>query len=179
MIFISAGHHNADPGAVANGLQENNLTKDVRNLIVQNLDPQNTIQDKDFETNTQYQRRIKPGSGSVVFDIHFNAGSGTASGTECYVNSADAKNKDSLSYKMADEICKAASKILGIPNRGVKADNQSQHSRIGILNLGSGISVLWEVAFITSTNDIQQFSQKKAALTKEVASILKKYDALK
>ena len=179
MIFISAGHHNTDPGAVANGYIERDLTKDSRNIIIQDLDLKNVIQDKDFETNVQYQRRIKPGSGSVVFDIHFNSGSPTAGGTECYVNAKDFADKNSLSYKMADEISKTTSKILGIRNRGVKADNQSQHSRIGILNLGSGISVLWEFCFISSVIDIQNFIQKKNEVLKEVAIILKKYDALK
>lgn len=179
MIFISAGHHNTDPGAVLNGLQENNLTKDVRNLIVKNLHLQSIIQDKDFETNSQYQRRIKPGSGSVVFDIHFNSGSPTAGGTECYVNTKDFADKNSLSFKMASEICARTSEILGIRNRGVKPDNKSQHSRIGILNLGSGISVLWEVCFISSILDMQNYALKKNILSKEIASILEKYDALK
>ena len=179
MIFISAGHHNTDPGAVANGYIERDLTKDARNLIIPSLDLKNVIQDKDFETNSQYQRRIKPGSGSVVFDIHFNSGGPTAGGTECYVNAKDFADKNSLSYKMADEISKATSRILGIRNRGVKADNQSQHSRIGILNLGSGISVLWEICFISSVIDMQNYIQKKSELLKEVAAILEKYDALK
>ncbi len=179
MIFISAGHHNSDPGAVANGYIERDLTKEARNLIVLNLDKKNLIQDKDFETNSQYQGRIKPGSGSVVFDIHFNSGSPTAGGTECYVNQKDFADKNSLSYKMATEICKVTSQILGIRNRGVKADNQSQHSKIGILNLGSGISVLWEICFISSVIDMLNYMQKKNELLKEIATILKKYDAFR
>ncbi|RMZ58951.1 N-acetylmuramoyl-L-alanine amidase [Chryseobacterium nematophagum] len=178
MIFISAGHHKNDPGAVANGYIERDLTKEARNIIVQNLDLKNVIQDKDFETNSQYQRRIKPGSGSIVFDIHFNSGSPTATGTECYVNQKDFLNKNSLSYKMADEICKLTSKILGIRNRGVKSDNQSQHSRIGILNLGSGISVLWEICFISSVLDMEKYIQKKKEVLREISNVLEKYDAL-
>lgn len=179
MIYVSAGHHNADPGAVANGFKENELTKDVRSLIVKNLDAKNVIQDKDSETNAMYQNRIKPGTGSVVFDIHFNAGPITASGVECFVNTSDFSNKNSLSYRLAEEICLVTSKILGIKNRGVKTENQSQHSRIGILNLKSGISVLWEVAFISSVTDMSQFKSKKNVLSKEIASLLTKYDALK
>ncbi|RMZ60082.1 N-acetylmuramoyl-L-alanine amidase [Chryseobacterium nematophagum] len=175
MIFISAGHHKNDPGAIANGYIERDLTKEARNIIVQNLDLKNVIQDKDFETNSQYQRRIKPGSGSIVFDIHFNSGSPTAGGTECYVNRKDFADKNSLSYKMADEICKLTSKILGIRNRGVKPDNQGQHSRIGILNLGSGVSVLWEICFISSVLDMQNYVLKKNELLREVSTILKRH----
>lgn len=179
MIFISAGHHNADPGAVSNGHIERDLTKEARDTIVQDLNAKDVIQDKDYETNTQYQKRIKPGSGSVVFDIHLNAGSPTAGGTECYVNAKDFANKKSLSYLMADEICRTTAEVLGIRNRGVKADNQSQHSRIGILNLNAGISVLWEICFISSVLDMQNFTLKKKELYKKIAVILKKYDALR
>jgi len=178
-IFPSAGHHNADSGAVAQGYKEADLTKDARNLIAVNSKAEDLILDKDWETNRQYQSRIKPGSGSVVFDIHFNAGSHTATGTECYVNKADFANKNSLSYKMAAEVCEVAAKILGVGNRGVKPENNSQHSRIGILNLGAGISVLWEICFITSPIDMPKYIQKKQELMKAVSTILKKYDDMK
>jgi len=179
MIFLSAGHHNADPGAVANGYIERELTKEARDTIKQDLNPAEVILDKDYETNSQYQSRIKPGSGSVVFDTHFNAGHPTAGGTECYVNAKDFENKNSLSYLMADEISRTTSEVLGIRNRGVKPDNQSQHSRIGILNLGAGVSVLWEICFLSSVLDMQNLTLKKKELYKKIALIIKKYDALK
>lgn len=179
MIFLSAGHHNTDPGAVSGKFIERDLTKESRFLISQYIDKSQLILDKDFETNTQYQGRIKPGSGSVVFDIHFNAGSPTSTGTECYVKKSDFANKNSMSYKMADEICKATSEILGIKNRGVKSESQSQHSRIGILNKSAGCSVLWEICFISSVLDMSAYTFKKAELSHKIADILVKYDALK
>lgn len=179
MIYLSAGHHNSDSGAVANGYKESDLTKEVRNLTVKNLDPKTIIQDKDSENNSQYQSRIKPGSGSVVFDIHFNSGQSIATGVECFVNASDFMDKNSLSFKLASEVCEITTKTLGIKNRGVKVEGASQHSRIGILNLKAGISVLWEVAFISNVSDMAQFNTKKEQLTKEIASLLKKYDAMK
>lgn len=179
MIFISAGHHNADSGAVSGKFIERDLTKESRELISAYIDKSQVIKDKDFETNTQYQSRIKPGSGSVVFDIHFNAGSPTATGTECYVNKADFANKNSLSYKMAEEICKVTSEILGIKNRGVKSEQNSQHSRLGILNKKAGCSVLWEIAFISSVLDMSAYTFKKAELSRKIADILVKFDAIK
>ena len=179
MIYLSAGHHDKDSGAVSGKFIERDLTKESRFLIESNLPSNQVIKDKDFETNTQYQSRIKPASGSVLFDIHFNAGSPTATGTECYVNKVDFANKNSLSYKMADEICKVTSEILGIKNRGVKSEASSQHPRIGILNLKAGVSVLWEICFISSALDMAKYTQFKAKLNKEVALILLKYDAIK
>lgn len=178
-IFPSAGHHNADSGAVSNGYKENELTKEARNIIAVNSNAEDLIMDKDWETNSQYQRRIKPGSGSVVFDIHFNAGSPTAGGTECYVNTHDFSDKNSMSFRMASEVCDFTSKTLGIKNRGVKSEGNSQHSRLGILNLGAGCSVLWEICFITSVLDMQQYQSKKEELLKGIAKILKKYDDMK
>lgn len=179
MIFLSAGHHDKDPGAVSGKFVERDLTKEMRGLIDGHLDQKQVIKDKDFETNSQYQSRIKPGSGSVLFDIHFNSASPTATGTECFVNKKDFADKNSLSYKMAAEISKATSDILGIKDRGVKSESQSQHPRIGVLNLGSGISVLWEICFISSVLDMQKYTLCKKELSEKVASILKKYDALR
>lgn len=179
MIFLSAGHHDKDPGAVSGNYIERDLTKESRSLIEVNLDPKQVIKDKDFETNSQYQVRIKPGSGSVVFDIHFNAGSPTATGTECYVNKKDFSDKNSFSYKMAAEICSVTAQVLGIPDRGVKSEASSQHPRIGVLNLGSGISVLWEICFISNPLNMQNYTMHKKTLNQKIAEILKKYDALK
>jgi N-acetylmuramoyl-L-alanine amidase len=179
MIYLSAGHHDKDPGAVSGKYIERNLTKQSRELIGFHLFQNQVIKDKDFENNSQYQSRIKPGNGSVVFDIHFNSGTPTATGTECYVNKADFSNKDSLSYKMSAEICKVTSTILGIKNRGVKSEASSQHPRIGILNLKAGISVLWEICFISSVLDMDKYTLYTEKLNKEIALILLKYDALK
>lgn len=179
MIYLSAGHHDKDLGAVSGSFVERDLTKEMRGLIEFNLPPSQLVKDKDFETNSIYQSRIKPGSGSVVLDIHFNSGSPTATGTECFVNKKDFADKNSLSYKMAAEISKATSELLGISNRGVKSEDQSQHSRIGILNLNSGVSVLWEICFISNPLNMQKYTQYKKDLSKKIAEILLKYDALK
>lgn len=175
--FISAGHNDQDPGAVSGGNKEADITKLIRNAIALNSRSSEIILDKDFETNRQYQGRIKPGNGSVVFDIHLNAAAkNTTSGIECFVNKRDFANKNSLSFKMADRFCREYSAILGIPNRGVKGEGSSQHSKIGILNLGAGISVLCEVDFITSTSAVQNIINHKDQLGKVGAKILQEFD---
>ena len=80
---------------------------------------------------------------------------------------------------MSAEICKVTSTILGIKNRGVKSEASSQHPRIGILNLKAGISVLWEICFISSVLDMDKYTLYTEKLNKEIALILLKYDALK
>lgn len=181
MIFISAGHHNADPGAVSNGRKEAVETKrirdDVRTHLVKNK--YRSVVDKDSETNLQYWGRIKPGSGSVILDIHFNAGPATATGVEVFVNKADFANKNSLSYKMADELSKVISSVLGIKNRGVKSEQVSQHKKLGILNRGAGISNLVEICFITNKEDMLAYDKNFSKMNEEIAKVLMKYEDLK
>ena len=175
--FISAGHNDQDPGAVSGGHKEADITKVIRGAIASHAKSTEIILDKDFETNGQYQGRIKPGAGSVIFDIHLDAAAAqSVSGVGCFVNRNDFLNKKSLSYRMADEFCKKYSEILGIPNRGVKCESSSQHSKIGILNLGAGISVLCEVDFITSPAAVQNIISHKDQLGKVGAEILQRYD---
>lgn len=179
--FPIAGHSDKDPGAVYNGRREADETKKARDLFTRFFPKGKTevITDNDWETNRQVQNRLKPGAGSVILDIHFNAGSPTAGGTECLVNKKDFANKNSMSYKMADEICKATSEILGVRNRGVKCESSTRHGRLGILNLGAGCSVLWEICFISSVLDMQQWDLKQKELMKRIAEIVQKYDDLK
>lgn len=176
--FPFAGHSDKDPGAVHNGRKEAEETKKARDLFIEYFPKgrSEVIPDKDWETNRQVQTRIQAGDGSVIFDIHFNAGSPTAGGTECLVNRKDFANKNSMSYRMADEISKVTSEILGIRNRGVKCESSTRHGRLGVLNLGAGCSVLWEVCFISSVLDMQKWDLKKNELMKKVAEIVQKYD---
>ena len=107
-------------------------------------------------------------------DIHFNAGSPAASGTECFIaNDASAHSKE-----MAKEICNTASSVMGIKNRGVKTEGQSQHNKIGILHQGAGTAVLWEICFISNQDDMVKYDQNRGKLAKEIAKICKKYDDL-
>lgn len=176
--FISAGHNDSDPGAVANGYQENELTKELRNLILKNGNAKEIIIDRDSESNREYQNRIKPGAGSVVLDIHFDAGPEKVSGVTAFVNEKDFQNKDSLSYKFGVRLTDFISRVLGSPNRGVKSERVSQHKKLGILNLGAGCSVLIEVEFITNAPGMANYNSKKEILAKGVTEISQRFDDL-
>lgn len=178
VVFPSAGHHDKDPGAVYHGIKESDKTKEFRNLVSKYLKLRNHphIMDKDSETNAQYQSRIKPGSGSVLLDTHFNASSNVnATGTEMIV----ANNASKESIAMATELAQCTAKILGIANRGVKTEAQTARGKIGILNLGSGIAVLAELCFLSNFSDMQKYELHKYALACFYADILIKYDNLK
>ena len=176
--FISAGHNDSDPGAVANGYQENELTKELRNLILKNGNAKEIIIDRDSESNREYQNRIKPGAGSVVLDIHFDAGPEKVSGVSAYVNDKDFQNKESLSYKFGVHLTDFVSRTLGSPNRGVKSERVSQHKKLGILNLGAGCAVLLEVEFITNASAMANYEAKKEILAKGIAELAQQFDDL-
>lgn len=177
VVYPSAGHHDKDPGAVANGWKEADLTKELRNLMIAefNLRNHKIIVDQDWETNSQYQKRIKPGSGSVIMDLHFNASSNDKStGVEVIVNNNASKH----SVDLATEICERLSNIMKIPNRGVKTEKQTARGRIGILNLKAGISVLVEVCFMNNPNDLRAYLNNKEAVACALVDLAIKYDDL-
>lgn len=176
-VFPSAGHHDKDPGAIANGYKEAELTKELRNLITDEFKKANHsfITDYDWETNRQYQNRIKPGPNSVVLDIHFNAVSNkNISGTEAFISSKANVHSEGF----ASDLVHVTSYLLKIPNRGVKRENESQHNRIGILNTKAGIACLYEVCFMSNPDDMKKYQDNKVQLAKAIADISMKYDNL-
>lgn len=173
VVFPSAGHHNNDPGAVYNGIKEADKTKELRDLISKFLGNHKHVTDKDWETNRQYQNRIKPGSGSVLADHHFDASTNTsASGVGVFV----ANNANPNSKAMAQEVVDGLSEIMGLPNRGVRTESQSGRGRIGILHLGAGIAILVEVCFISNPYDMAKYEVNKEKVAKFLADVYKKWD---
>lgn len=173
MIFLSAGHDLKDPGAVANGVKENELTMELRDLTHAALkrNRASVSIDKDDETLAQYLRRIKPGTGSVVCEIHFNAGQETANGIEVLVPDRSTTHERAL----AAEICMAGVDIIGLRNRGVKDETQSHRGRLGLMR-EEGMNVLIEVCFITNTLDLARYQENKRKFAAKLAYILQKYD---
>lgn len=177
MIYVFAGHHNKDSGAVGNGLKEADLTKIVRDLVysrLKELQPKIFVsKDDDNDTLSQVISKIKNKiqSGDVILDIHYNSGTSTATGIECLVsNNAGQKSKD-----IAKDICDITSTITGLKNRGVKKESDSLRGKLGILNL-KGSAVIWEVGFISNKSDLDAINKHLHWICDEVARILIKYN---
>ena len=177
MIFLSAGHHNKDAGAVANGFKESELTKELRDLIASEIKRigGSVMLDNDNETLSEYIRRIKPGSGSVVCEVHFNASSSpNASGVEClHASGAGATSKN-----LSNEIASAVSNSLCITNRGAKSEAESARGRLAILRTNAGIACLPEICFITNKNDMESYQAKKSQVAVCIAHLLVRYDSM-
>jgi len=176
-VFLSAGHTlsgpNHDPGAVRGDYIEANLTAELRDLIAEHLTEKGVrvITDRDAETLAQYIARIKPGSGSVVCDLHFNAVTDPqANGTECFVPD----RSTGAEREAAAELC-AAGQVISLRNRGVKTPSQSRRGRLAILD-EQGLNLLLEVAFLSNADDMKKYQEGKECYAKMVAAILKRYD---
>lgn len=173
-IILDAGHHANDPGAVHNGTTEYEVMRRFREKLSARLSKRNHsfISDKDWETNRQFQNRIRPilKTGDITLSFHLNSSaSGKATGVETFIS----RNAGSDSKAAAKELVDGLADIMKIPNRGVKVESQSQHSSIGILNL-RGSAVLIEFGFIQT--DLKVFIENEEKILDLVERIAIKYD---
>ena len=156
-IFITAGHHNADSGAVANGFKENEEAIKDRNLLkkaVHFISPstQVIIDDDNDKLSTVIRKVNEVGSrNDILLDIHYNSASVIATGVEAFINGKD----DPENRRIAGRIVELSSKMLSLPNRGVKLESNSQHPRLGILHTVVRRSILLERGFINNANDME------------------------
>jgi N-acetylmuramoyl-L-alanine amidase len=135
------------------------------------------ITDNDIETLAQYLKRIQPGDGSVVCEIHFNASaSPSATGTETIIPYRHTKEE----FALARELSAAINKHTGLLLRGDKGVITERDSHRGSLGLmrEEGMNALIEVAFISNQNDLRVYRQNKDNIAREIAAVLIKYDAL-
>lgn len=185
-IIISAGHTNVpgkDRGAMGNGYVEGALTVEFRDLIVQAIKCIDHKAKVIIDSNANalshsitYFRDLVD-KDSIVVDIHWNASTPRATGTETFVPSNPSQDELALANDISEQI----SKTLQIPKRGqfrgihgVKSESESHHGRLGWMKI-IGINVLIEVCFITNVDDMQKYEDNKVQLSKEIAQIL--YDA--
>lgn len=178
-IYLTAGHHNNDPGAVANGYKENTLNIELRDMIaecIRTLSPATKLcLDDDKDTLSQVIKKVseKATAKDIWLEIHFDsAANNSATGsTSLVANSAMEKSK-----LLADDLASATATILEIKNRGVKSEKDSHRGRLAMLHT-KAISVLLEVAFVSNKLDMELYESWKHWLSDEIARILIKYAA--
>jgi N-acetylmuramoyl-L-alanine amidase len=176
-IFISAGHSNVlgkDRGASGNGFIEGILTVEQRNLIVKELKKLGAkviIDDNDsILSQTMAFFRNKTTKNCILVDLHWNASSPQATGTEVLVPASPTKFENDL----ATDLSKTISTILNIKNRGVKTELQSARKSLGWMRL-TGENILIETCFISNKKDMDSYQKNKEELAKQIASILFNY----
>ena len=147
-ICIDAGHGGSDPGAIANGMRESDITFEV-SIILKGL-----LEQAGFNVIlTRTEAFINPGingrfqfanvNGADYFvSIHVNAGGGTGAETFYYTG----KNDSAFARTVND----AYASTMGLRNRGLKHDTQTHVGSLGVLRHTTMPAILLELAFIDS-----------------------------
>lgn len=168
-IYIEAGHNLNDPGAVTSGVKERDLTinfkKDLKYFLEKALSKYSKVKvyfDNDSwtlgQTIANFKKTIT--STDVLLSIHFNSATNKkATGSECFISDYASQNSRTL----ADQLTKANSTVLGVVNRGVKTESESNRGRLGILNM-KGVSVLSEPIFMSNPNELENYFRDNGAL---------------
>lgn len=125
-IFIDPGHGGNDPGAVANGLREKDLTltisKRIKAYLDNNYSGHNTRLSRTGDTTMSLSQRTNAANnwGADYFlSVHINAGGGT--GYEDYIYSGGVSSKTaSIRNTIHAEVVK---QISNVRNRGKKRAN--------------------------------------------------------
>lgn len=176
-IFILAGHTpkgiHPDPGAVANGFREADLTLELRDKIADKLRGKGckVYEDDDSLRLAEVLADVKSTEKDIVCDIHFNAGPETATGIEVLIPARSTEDERDLARKL----CSILSSIMKIRNRGVKSESDGQHKSLGVMR-ESGINVLIEMCFITNKTDMLAYKTNIEKVADEIMYLLIEYD---
>lgn len=164
-ILLIAGHGDGDPGAVGNGYNEADLTREVATLLKAELDAYADVDIADTKKNW-YKHIIKQKNSfnfkayDYVLEIHFNSNTNkSANGTEIYVTRIE------KSHGVETNIVDGVSNI-GFYNRGVKCTNFDLIYHIKKQGVSSA---LVEMCFISNKNDIDLYQAKKKDIAKAMA----------
>ena len=175
MIYLLAGHTpkgiNQDPGAVANGFREADLTMELRDMVADRLRSMGyeVYEDDDTHRLQQVLNGIDSNESDIVFDIHFNAGGGT--GVECIVP----ERSTELERDLANKVNVMLSNMLRIKNRGVKGEQLTARKRIAVMR-ENGINCLLETCFIDNKTDMTQYQLRKTEVATELALLIAEFE---
>lgn len=159
-ILLIAGHGAGQPGAVANGYREVDLTREVVSNVKGLLSNYATVDI--YPTSRSCYKDLTNGTNQVnfanynyVLEVHFNAGGGT--GTEIYVTSRE------KAVDVEKAIVNNLSKYY--KNRGVKVTN---FLVIDTAKSKGVSSALLEVCFIDNANDVKVYQNNKRAIAQSI-----------
>lgn len=165
-LYISAGHSDVQPGAVANGKQENKVVLEFRDLVANELRKLDCVFGTDGQEgqNLTLSESVNTAKNyDLAVEFHLNAGPATATGVETLSAPKD--------YNLGLQLCNSVASCLSIKNRGAKPEDSGQHKRLAFVQAGG---IILELFFITNKQDLSKYEQNKLKLAKEVADVLYK-----
>lgn len=177
MIYIIAGHHDKDPGAVSKHsigqIKEADLTKELRDLVIHYLkeiqEVKTVRKDNDDVVLSKLISDLEKNlvNDDLLIDIHFNAFNGKATGTEVIIPTISSKIEKDLAALIAEHL----SEIMNIKNRGVITEDKTARGRIGILK-GKGHRLLLEICFMDNPKDFTAYNINKYIIAAKIAELI-------
>ncbi|MGY4876492.1 N-acetylmuramoyl-L-alanine amidase [Vreelandella aquamarina] len=164
-VMLSAGHSDRIPGIVANGYKEADIVLHFRDEVSAALSELGIrhVLDGGPGENLPLGTAVKLAQGcDIAIEFHANGATPQATGVETL---SRAHNKP-----LGAELCRVTAKLLGIDNRGAKPENAGQHHRLAFVSDGGGI--IFELFFLSNTDDLQRFKQHRDALVDAVAGVI-------
>lgn len=177
VIYLDAGHGGSDPGAIANGLREKDITLDLAKRVQKKLeaDGYKVIMTRTTDTFLQLKERSQKANkanADIFVSIHVNSGGGT--GIETWWNDNNEKAVESL--KLASEIQNEVIKATNENDRGVKGRTPNLGD-FHVTRVPKMASALIEVGFIDKKEDAEKLklSSFKNKVAKGIVAGIKKY----
>lgn len=167
-FVVTAGHSITDPGAVANGVREADLARELRNIVGMKLQDRGHTVISDGKVHENWplgeaRRLIQPGTPAV--EIHFNAATNpAATGVETIALSKD--------KALAQRISKGIANVLGMRLRGDAGYIDQSKSARGKLGFVSAGGLIIEVCFISNPTDLSIYQAKKWLVASAIADAL-------
>lgn len=163
-IFVSAGHSDVDPGAVAFGRKEADIAVEFRNMVAFYLQREGVPHELDGKGTQNLPLKQAAASAKrfpIAVEFHCNAASASATGVETLSGPKD--------MELGGRIAQAIASALGIRNRGAKDEQSGQHSRLAFVQAGG---IIVEILFITNAADLAAYDARKWLAAKAVADVL-------
>ena len=176
-VFLSAGHSDSDPGAVATIeyetgsstiIKESDVALDFRKMVALYLERAGVTFGTDGQDGVNLPLSMAAKMAreyNIAVEFHCNASDNT-SATGVEVLSAE-DDKD-----LADDISSAIANALGIKNRGAKPENAGQHHRLAFVQAGG---LIVELFFLSNPNDRRAYAATKWVAARDVANVLIEY----
>lgn len=164
VIAIDPGHGGKDPGAVANGLKEKDLTLGVGLYLKEYLEQAGikVIMTRSTDTYLTLDERVavaEKGGADTFVSLHMNSAGSTASGTETFYTTSGTSDRAKSSKALAEFIQERLVDTLGTKDRGEKIENYR------VIYKNSLPAVLVEMGFISNAEEAKLINthQKETA----------------
>ena len=172
MIILTAGHTGANSGAQCAETHFDEGAENIwlRNRIAEILTNKYNLVvliDNDNASLSLVTKQINENATTedIVIDLHFNAHSNPqARGTEAIVSD----DATTMELRFASRLAHTTAEALEIPLRSIKSESQTPHRRLAMLHL-TPQSIILEVCFCTSPEDVVQYRKYRELLAETLA----------